>query len=140
MKRRVILTLFLSLALSASAAQALEWESNAGLVVKVSPYVKATGYHQVLVTEVLVGENLFPIHFRVNSGQLQESGVLQAVCLTPWIDASDTLGVTCVTVEIDDPCENGWWQAFTIGQLVGHFKGGTKQGFSHVTMIDCECV
>ena len=64
----------------------------------------------------------------------------QAVCSTPWIWADDALAVMCVTIEIDNPCENGWFQASTLGQLQGHPKGGWKQAVSGIETVDCECV
>lgn len=146
MRRHLVLLGILALA-AAPAAEALQWKVTATHNIRVIPRpepqesrLTATGYHQTVITEISVEDTVFPIKFNIKAGKLKQSGQVQGTCSKDWTKASEKLSLLCMTSETLDPCQDGWWQASTLGRLALHPNGGTKQEVSTPTFATCECV
>jgi hypothetical protein len=144
MKRLILLVLVLGFVI-APAAEALQWKSVAVLRVTSRPVgddfrVTARGVHRVLVTSVAVWEKTFPLRIRIDYGDLLQDGVPMRTCGTGWTWVADRESITCSTRYTQEPCEDGIWDAATMGRLEGHPQGGQKFDMDRPVVIDCACL
>jgi hypothetical protein len=66
---------------------------------------------------------------------LRFDGVAFDACSTGW---KRRYSVECRINLTQHPCQNGTWDAYTVGRLTGHPYGGTKVRLSSPRVVNCE--
>ncbi len=144
MKRLTILLMIAgSLLLVERAEAGLVWSATATLAVIPRPaaegveWVKARGIHRVTVTDM---GSFTSLGIKVHAGSLEFNTIGEIVCYGSWVSISSASTVSCTTVVIQEPCEDGIWEAVTIGKvLIASVFKRTKIGLTSPVAVNCAC-
>ena len=144
MKNLTILLMIASTLLLVEPAEAgLVWKATARLSVTSRPalegtaWVKARGIHRVTVTDM---GSFTKLTIRVFAGSLEFNTSRATACATNWAPISGPSTVSCTTLILQDPCDNGVWEALTTGKLlIAYMFPRTKIDIAEPVFVNCGC-
>ena len=145
MKKLTILLMIASSLLLVERAEAgLVWNATATLSVTPRPgaegvdWVKARGVHRVTVTDM---GSFTKLEIKVHAGSLEFNTFSEAICSGRWVMITHASTVSCTTVVVQRPCDDGIWEAVTLGRLrIALLFTRTKIGLANPKFVDCGCI
>ncbi len=145
MKNLTILLMIASSLLLVERAEAgLVWKATARLSVTSRPalegieWVKARGIHRVTVTDMGIYTKLT---IKVYSGSLEFNTAREVDCATNWTPISGPSTVSCTTLDIQQPCDDGVWEAVTTGKLlIANMFARSRIDVAEPVFVNCGCI